>query len=327
MKLSLIIPVFNEESCIPLLRERIGQVFHHKEWDYEVILINDGSTDQTTEKIKEWIMTDPHVILLELSRNFGHQAAITAGLKESQGDCVVIMDADLQDPPELIPEMLKKWQEGSQVVLAERSSRSEVGLKRFLFIFFYRAFDLLSDFPIKISSGVFSLIDRRVVHHLLSLREKNRFIPGLRSWVGFSTTNVHYERQPRAVGEPKQSLRRLLRYGFDAIFSFSYKPLRFSFFFGLIISASCFLYALVLITLRILGINVVPGFTTTAVAIFFLGGVILISNGIIGEYLGRVYDEVKNRPLFIISRKISRPSNNTRFSIEEYTTPQRNHES
>ncbi len=227
----------------------------------------------------------------------------------------MILDADLQDPPEIIAEMLTHWQTGSQIVLAERLSRQYPWFKKFFFGFFYKIFVLFSDLP-PIHSGVFGLMDRRVVLKLLAMPEQNRYLPGMRSWVGFKTTTIKYHRAPRTTGSPKQSLRRLFQYGLNAIFSFSYKPLRLSFMAGLLISLSCFAYSVILVIRRLMGIDVVQGFTTVAVAIFFLGGVILISNGILGEYLARIYDEVKRRPLFIVSRKTSLNSETQQIHTE-----------
>lgn len=317
MKLSVVIPVLNEQENLPFLRERLEKVMADGHFNYEIILVDDGSSDKSSQFVLEWIKNNPHIVLLQLSRNFGHQPAITAGLKETSGDAVVIMDADLQDPPEVIPEMVKKWLEGYKIVLAERLARQERGLRRWLIEYFYKIFEFVSDFPVKIKSGVFGLMDRVAVRHLLSLPEQNRFIPGLRSWIGFSTTSVSYSREARTKGAPRQSLLKLIQYGIDATFSFSYKPLRLSFFCGLLISTVCFIYGLVLLVERLLNIDVVPGFTTIAIAVFFLSGVLLISNGIIGEYLARIYDEVKNRPLYIVARKLSRKENQPDLIIEE----------
>ena len=318
MKISVVIPVFNEEEVIPILKERLEGILHAQPFDYEVIIVDDGSKDNTANRIKGWIAANPKVILLELSRNFGHQPAITSGLSEAMGDAVVVMDADLQDPPEIIPQMVERWKNGNKIVLAERTARRENILRRMLFQCFYKFFAFISDMPVSITSGVFGLMDRVVVDHFLSLRERNRFIPGLRGWLGFKTDTIWYTRQDRVKGEAKQSIKKLLRYGLDAIFSFSYKPLRVSFFFGLFISTLCFLYGFILIILRLCNINLVQGFTTVAAAVFFIGGVILISNGIIGEYLGRIYDEVKRRPLFIIARKVTRKAQDKEVSIQDY---------
>jgi glycosyltransferase involved in cell wall biosynthesis len=309
MKLSIVIPVFNEERSIPLLKERLNALLKEKDFEYEVIFVDDGSTDKSCEIIKEWVKENHRIILTEFSRNFGHQQAITAGLSESTGDCLVILDADLQDPPEEILKMIEKWNEGYQIVFAERLSRKEGILRKMFFALFYKIFVIMSDLPVVINSGVFGLMDRVVVTHLLNMKERNRFIPGMQGWVGFKTATIYYERQDRKAGKPKQTTKRLFKYAFNAIFSFSYKPLRISFVIGLIATAFFSLYGMILIFMRIFGINVVRGFTTPTVAIFFIGGLLLISNGIIGEYIARIYDEVKNRPLYIITRKTSREQN------------------
>ena len=201
MKLSLVIPILNEEESLPLLRKRL-EGLSGDNFDFEIIFVDDGSTDGSAALIEEWIRDNPRVAMLQLSRNFGHQAAITAGLKETSGDAVVILDADLQDPPEVIREMVQKWKEGFKVVLAERLTRQESGLRGFVIKGFYKIFESLSDFPVKINSGVFGLMDRVVVDHLLALPEQNRFIPGLRSWIGFSTAHIDYQREARAKGTP-----------------------------------------------------------------------------------------------------------------------------
>ncbi len=303
IKLSLVIPVYNEESVLPLLTTRLRDVLEKLDNTAagEVIFVNDGSTDSSLELLKQQMHKDPRCVVVNLSRNFGHTEAISAGLSVASGDVVVVMDADLQDPPELIPEMLKAYQNGFQVVLAERRSRQEKGIRRWAFDLFYRFFDFLADFPMTEKAGVFSLMDRTVVDHLNRLPEHNRFLPGLRNWVGFRKTSVMYDRSDRVAGKPKQTLKRLLRYGMNAVFSFSYKPLRLSFYLGLIVSFLFFMYALVLIINRIFNIDFVKGFTTPTVTIMFLGGVQLIAIGILGEYLARIYDEVKRRPSFIIS--------------------------
>jgi len=211
------------------------------------------------------------------------------------------MDGDLEDPPELIPELLRQWRQGVQVVVAQRRSRQETLVKRMLFNAFHRIYYFLSDIPIPLNSGVFSLLDRAAYRQLQALTESNRFIPGLRSWIGFRSATVTYDRQARHSGVPKQTFGRLLRYALDAIFSFSYKPLRLSLVAGFFLFFVSSTYAFVLVVLRILNLNVVSGFTTISVAILFFGGAILVSNGIIGEYLGRIYDEVKRRPFYVVA--------------------------
>lgn len=306
--LSLVLPVLNEEAVLPALFDRLQSTLQTiADTSYEVIFVNDGSTDRTRDLLGDFCARHAQVVVLNLSRNFGHQASITAGLHAARGRCVVIMDADLQDPPELIPQLLQRWREGYHIVVAARRSRAETGFRRVLFSAFYRALDLLSDFPMGPSSGVFGLIDRRVVGELLGMRERNRFLPGMRSWLGFRQTSVPYDRADRSGGPPKQTLMRLFRYGFDAIFSFSYKPLRVSWVLGTVISSLCFFYALILVVMRVLEINVVRGFTTPTVAILFLGGIQLIAIGVLGEYLGRIYDEVKGRPLYVVEEELRHP--------------------
>jgi dolichol-phosphate mannosyltransferase len=221
---------------------------------------------------------------------------------------VIVLDADLQDPPELIAELVARWRAGFQVVVAQRRSRGEGLWRRMLFAAFYRALRIASDQPLEFGSGVFGLMDRKVVDQLLAMSEQNRFLPGMRSWLGFTQGTVEYDRSERAAGKPKQTLRRLFRYGFDAIFSFSYKPLRIIWMIGSVISVLCFAYAAGLLVTRVLGINVVPGFTTPTISILFLGGVQLIAIGVLGEYLGRIYDEVKRRPLFVINEEFRQPA-------------------
>lgn len=303
---SVVIPVYDEQECIAILYERLKSALQSVDAQHEIIFVNDGSHDSSLEMLQALHEKDAAVVVVDLSRNFGHQPAISAGLAQASGDCVVIMDADLQDPPETIPELVSQWRKGKQVVVAYRRSRKESFLRRKLFALFYWLLGTVSDYPIPLEAGVFGLIDRQVADQLRNLSEHNRFLPGLRAWVGFSQAIVPYDRDERVAGRPKQSLIRLTRYALDAIFSFSYKPLRLSLAAGLMISGLSFLYAVVLVGKRLLGIDVVKGFTTPTVAILFLGGVQLISIGILGEYIGRVYDEVKARPLYIISEVLRR---------------------
>ncbi len=305
--LSVVIPLYNEEEVLPTLHERLSAALAEV-GRYEIIFVNDGSDDRTLPLLRDLVARDPHLVVLDLSRNFGHQAAVTAGLEAARGDAVVLMDGDLQDPPEIIPELVQSWREGYRVVLARRRSRQDAGVRGLLFKLFHRIFSLISDFPIDPDTGIFGLMDRRATDELVRLRERNRFLPGMRSWVGFPQTTVWYDRAARAAGEPKQTFRRLLRYGFDAVFSFSYKPLRLSWFFGFIVSSIAFIYGAVLVIMRILRINVVLGFTTPTVAILFLSGIQLITIGILGEYLGRIYDEVKRRPTYIVAERIETPA-------------------
>ena len=297
--LSIVIPVYNEQDVLPALFARLDRVLDSLGEPCEVVYVDDGSRDRSPVLLREKQAADPRVVVVALSRNFGHQAALSAGLRIASGQAVVLMDADLQDPPEVIPDLVARWREGYKVVLARRESRRETGLRRLLLDGFYALFRLVGE-EARVDSGVFGLMDRTVVDHLNAFTERNRFLPGLRNWVGFATSGVHYHRDSRLAGAEKQTLGRLLRYGIDAIFSFSYAPLRLSFLAGAVVSVLAFAYGVVRVVMRLLGIDVVPGFTTTTVAVLFLSGVQLVTIGILGEYVGRIYDEVKKRPLYIV---------------------------
>jgi dolichol-phosphate mannosyltransferase len=303
----LVVPVFNEEPIVRRLHQEVTAAMDSTGLDWRVIYVDDGSSDQSLNLLLEIQRTDGRVQVLELSRNWGHQAALTAGLAHADGDAVVLMDGDLQDPPRVIPDLITAWRKGAQVVIAQRRTRAERGPRRWLFKLFYRALGFVSDYPIPLNAGIFGLLDRSAVEAINRLGETNRYIPGLRAWVGYRTAVVTYDREERAGGEPKQTFWKLLRYGLDAIFSFSYKPLRLSLFVGLFTSAFAMLYGAVLVLCRVFGVGlfglpVVDGYTSTIVSILFLGGVQLMSVGILGEYIGRIYDEVKRRPLFLVRK-------------------------
>lgn len=311
--LAIVVPVFNEQDNLPELCRRITEACDgvtNLEWS--MVMVDDGSRDDTVKLALEQHARDSRFHLVQLSRNFGHQAAITAGLAHADADAVIIMDADLQDPPEVIPQLIDAWREGGQVILAQRRSRAERGLRRLGFDAFHKFFGWLSDFPIPAQAGVFGLLDRAAADELRNLTERNRFIPGLRAWIGFDQRTVFYDRQDRAAGEPKQTLRRLIRYAMDGVFSFSYKPLRLMMWAGGAISACGFVMAFYFVLKR-LGVlyalfgeafreTAVTGFTTLITIVLFLGGIQLIAIGLLGEYLGRIYDEVKNRPLYIVKQ-------------------------
>ncbi len=304
--LAVVIPIFNEQQVLPELFRRVRAVLDAMPHvAARVIYVNDGSRDDSLTIMVEQNRQDGRFAVVNLSRNFGHQSALAAGLAYAQADAVVLMDGDLQDPPEVIPELVQRWQEGAQVVRAERRSRAETGLRRLGFDAFHRFFGWISDFPIPPGSGIFGLLDRQALDELNRLPEKNRFLPGLRSWIGFDQRTVLYDRPDRAAGEPKQNLRRLLRYALDGVFSFSYKPLRLMMSAGLLISTVGFLLACYYIIKRLAGWEEAQmGFTTIVSLVLFLGGVQLVAIGLLGEYLGRIYDEVKNRPLFIVQKTI-----------------------
>ncbi len=302
---TLVIPIFNEAPVLPELLARLATVFDANaaiRWD--ALLVDDGSSDRSTTLVRERAALDPRFALLELSRNFGFQAAIAAGLAHARGDAVVTMDADLQDPPELIPALVAKWREGAAVVRATRRSRQETGARRIGMDVFHRFYQSVSDFPVESNSGTFGLLDRAAVDAINRLPERHRFFPGLRSWVGFTTAEILYDREERRAGQPQQSLRRLVRYAFDGVFSFSYLPLRLLTYAGVFISLAGFLLGLFFVAKRLFGVEVAQtGFTTLVTLVLFLGGVQLIGIGVLGEYLARVYDEVKQRPVYILKRR------------------------
>ena len=303
---SIVIPIYNEEELVEKLNAELHRVMGETNEPWEVIYVNDGSADRSLHLMMELQQAYPDtVVAVDLSRNWGHQAAITAGLSTARGDAVVIMDGDFQDPPYLLPKFIAAWKNGSEVVVARRTSRAEGGLRGILFPTFYRMLGYLSDYPIPLNVGVFGLIDRKVCNAILNLSETNRFLPGLRWWVGFRVTFVDFDRPERAGGEPKQTLGRLFKYGLDAILSFSYKPLRLGLAIGLCTAFVSIVAAIALIILRTfrLGIfreDIVTGYTSMMCAILFVGSIQMICTGILGEYLGRIYDEVKRRPLFVI---------------------------
>ena len=305
--ITLVIPVFNEEAVLPELFARLARLFDANPAEqWSAVLVNDGSRDGSVALIRAKSAADPRFVLVELSRNVGFQAAISAGLAEAltrDSAAVVTLDADLQDPPELIPEMLARWREGAEVVLAVRRSRQETGLRRAGMDLFHRTFGAVADLRMDSNTGTFSLLDRVAVDALNRLPERNRFFPGLRSWVGFKTGEVLYDRQERAAGQPQQTFGRLMRYALDGVFSFSYLPLRLLTYTGVTVSAAGFVIGCFFVIRRLLGVEIAQtGFTTLVTLVLFLGGVQLIGIGVLGEYLARVYDEVKQRPPYIVRR-------------------------
>jgi polyisoprenyl-phosphate glycosyltransferase len=303
--LSVVVPIFNEQENIPSFHAALARVLQDIPEPAEVIYVDDGSRDNSLCELLEVQKRDPRVSVVELSRNFGHQAALTAGMTTATGNAIVLMDGDFQDPPELLPDLVGAWRRGAKVVIANRRSRAERGLRGRLFPFFYKVMSWVSDYPIPLDAGIFGLMDRQVVDAVNRLQENNRYLPGMRAWVGFPTAFVSYDRADRAAGEPKQTFRRLFKYGLDAIFSFSYKPLRLGLFLGVVIlGLSVFLATLAVIAtmanLKFFGRLPGEGSVAVLLAVFFVGGVQLICTGLLGEYIGRVYDEVRRRPLFLV---------------------------
>jgi polyisoprenyl-phosphate glycosyltransferase len=306
--LSVIVPCFNEQEVIRTTHQRfIEALGDHPEYTLEIIYVNDGSRDQTEEILFELAAGDKRIKVISLTRNFGHQPAVSAGLEYAIGDIVVIADSDLQDPPEVIPKMIAKWREGFDVVYGVRTKRKEGILKRFSYAGFYRLYCLLASIDVQLNSGDFALLDRRVVDVLNSLPEKNRFMRGLRAWTGFRQTGLVYEREARAAGETKYPFKKNVKLALDGIFDFSTAPLTIIFVAGIVIAITAISAALMYMAARlgdftILGHNPgdAPGFTTIIIAILFFSGVQLISVGILGEYLGRLYQEAKMRPAFLV---------------------------
>ena len=302
-QISLIFPVYNEEEVLPLLYKRVCRIIEELEYKVEVVLINDGSRDASLSLMQEFHSRDPRFKVIDFARNFGHQVAITAGIDFASGDAVILLDADLQDPPELLPQFLKKWEEGYEVVYAVRKTRQEHILKRAAYSSFYRILQKISNIPIPLDSGDFCLMDRRVVDTLKSMHERNRFVRGLRSWAGFRQIGLEYDRDKRQAGEVKYTMTRLMKLALDGIVSFSYFPLRIAGYTGFAISLISFLGILVYLYKKLFIGGEPQGFPTLVILVLFMGGIQLVSLGIIGEYIGRIYDEVKQRPIYVI-RKI-----------------------
>src|SRR5437867_1471974 len=298
--LSVVVPIYNEAETLPQLELRLGQVLDRLAVPSEIILVNDGSRDASLPLLRAWRERDARVRVIDFSRNFGHQAALYAGLCRARGQAVVLMDGDLQDPPEIIPQMMERWRECHDVVYAVRHKRKEGVLKRVAYAGFYRLLRRVAYLEIPLDAGDFSLLDRRVVAVLQSMPERNKFLRGLRTWAGFRQTSLPYERDARYAGHTKYSLTKLFRLALDGIVSYSYVPLRVSYAFGLVVSGMSFILAVVYLFQQLFSAKYVPqGFTTLAILILFLGGVQLLTVGLLGEYVGRIYDEVKRRPDFV----------------------------
>lgn len=303
VKLSLVVPVLNEQAAVPRFVARLREVLGplSPEIRYEILFVNDGSTDATEFVVRSLMQGDPAIRLVNLSRNFGKDAALCAGLEHAAGDAVIPIDVDLQDPPEVIPEMVAKWQRGAKVVNARREDRPhDSRIKRLTAGAFYRTFNALADTPIPSNVGDFRLLDRQVVEILRSLGERTRFNKALFSWVGFETDEVSFQRPPRSLGETSWNYWKLWNFALDGIFTSSTRPLRVWSYAGVAMAGLGFLYAAFIFALTILGFGRTPGYASTVILISVFGGLQLLAIGIVGEYVGRIFTEVRARPLYIV---------------------------
>ncbi|MFZ5631249.1 MAG: glycosyltransferase family 2 protein [Bacillota bacterium] len=299
--LSVVVPMYNEAENIDVFYSRAVKVLEDMGEPFEIVCINDGSKDNTLDLLLALREKDKRIKIVDLSRNFGKEIAMTAGIESSSGDAVIPIDADLQDPPELIPELVAKWREGYDVVYATRIKREgESWFKQWTAHIFYRIIGKLTRFDIPKDTGDFRIMDRKVVDALKQLREQHRFMKGLFSWVGFRQTSLPYYREPRFAGRSKWNYWKLWNFALEGITSFSYMPLQFATYFGFLVAAFSFIYGVYLIILTLLYSNPVPGYPSLMVVILFLGGVQLLTIGIIGEYIGRIYNETKRRPLYFV---------------------------
>ena len=303
--LSVCAPVYNEEDLVEVFYTRTTAALEG--FNYELIIVNDGCSDRTPEILDRLAAADPRLRVVHLSRNFGHQAALTAGLEHARGDAVAMLDADLQDPPEELPKMVEAWSEGADVVYMVRQEREgETAFKLATARWFYTLFRKLSRVDLEPNSGDFRLLDRRALDALLSMGERNRFLRGMTVWVGFTQTALHYKRDARFAGETKYPVRKMLRFSLDAIASFSHIPLQIATYLGFLFAGVAFIAIPVVIILHFTG-GYLPGFGTVTILILLVGGLQLIALGLIGEYVGRIYDEVKRRPLYIVREQRNEP--------------------
>lgn len=305
MFLSIVVPCYNEDAILRELHRRLLAVLEQIDCSFEIIYTDDGSHDGTVHLLREFQENDARVRLVSLSRNFGHQIAVTAGLEHARGEAVVIIDADLQDPPEVIPEMIERWRDGYQVVYGLRAGRAgETTFKLWSAKLFYRLLNRLSEIEIPLDVGDFRLLDRRVVDVLLAMPERDRFLRGMISWIGFKQGAVIYDRAPRVAGESKYPLIKMVRFALDSVISFSFAPLRLASWIGFAAIGASFLGIVYALIIRLYTTEWVRGWASIFTAILFLGGIQLITLGIVGEYVGRIYAEVKMRPLFVVRERL-----------------------
>ncbi len=300
---SVIVPMYNEEAVLDETCRRLTDIMVNSGVSYEIVFVNDGSRDKTPQLLRAYCEKDNRIKLVDFARNFGHQVAITAGMDYAAGQCMVIIDGDLQDPPELIPDMISLWQSGYDVVYGKRISRKgDTFFKKITAKLFYRMLHSMTEVNIPVDTGDFRLIDRRVADTLKQLPERSRYVRGLMSWVGFKQTAIEFERAERFAGETKYPLKKMIKLAMDGIMSFSYKPLKFASWIGVTISGISFVYLLIVLLQRIfMPSSTQSGWASLIGVSLFFNGIILLMLGIIGEYIGRIYDEAKGRPLYIIN--------------------------
>jgi dolichol-phosphate mannosyltransferase len=303
---SIVGPVYNEEALLEEFCARMVEVLEGLGEPFELVLVNDGSRDRSPEILRRLYAADERIKVINFSRNFGLQAALTAGLDHARGQAIVVMDTDLQDPPEVVPRLIAKWREGFQLVYAQRAERAgETWFKKFTASAFYRLITKITSVQIPVDTGEFRLMDRKVVDAIISMREYNRFMRGLSMWVGYKQAGITYERDARKAGETRFPLKKMVRLALDGITSFSYLPLQLATYFGFLVAAFSLLGLVAVVIMRLSGNqDAFYGQASTLVSVLFLGGVQLIFLGIIGEYLGRIYDEVKKRPLYIVAEQL-----------------------
>lgn len=297
--ISVVVPIYNEEELVVQFHAAVTEILKKTTDNWEVVYVNDGSTDSSLELLKGLQAIDPHLVVVELSRNWGHMGAISAGLKTASGRAVILMDGDFQDPPEVLPQLIEAWRNGAEIVVGVRKSREERRKAlALLFPLFYKVLGALSDYPIPLNAGIFSLMDRKAIDSIVAMREKNRYLPGMRAWVGFRNAVVYYDRHDRAGGDGKLSFISRIKYAMDAITGFSYKPLRLSL--GL---CACTVFAT--IVMEAIALVTTNPLHTAALAVggavFLASSFVLLAIGVVGEYIGRIYDEVRDRPLSLIS--------------------------
>lgn len=304
VKYSVVIPIYNEEDTIPELYNRLENVFSKIGESYEIVFVNDGSRDNSMDVLKKYAAKNKSVKVIEFSRNFGLQIAYSAGIDHASGEAVVVMDGDLQDPPELIPDLIAKWKEGYDVVYTIKTKRKENFLKRFAFASFYRILRSISSIEMPLDAGSFSVMDRKIINIFKSLPERNRLVSGIRAWIGFKQVGIPFARDARFSGEPRQTFFKLMRMATDGLFSFSTVPIRIATFLGSIACGFALIAIMVAVLLKLFTNYAPTGWPSLMIAVMFFGGVQLIFIGILGEYIGRIYEEVKDRPLYLVKEKV-----------------------